>query len=149
MTLNATLVPYGHLTAVLGAPSFMSLLHKSELWSRGRSSIDDIVAFLYSGQMKLWISYEADPWVVRGYVITEEREYPRCKMLVCQYCAAEDHSMLAVRDQMFTLLEQYGRDAGCAGVEFFGRPGWGAYVKKLGYDVQTVVYEKYFNGDPL
>jgi small subunit ribosomal protein S5 len=31
-----------------------------------------------------------------------------------------------------------------AGIELMGRPGWGKHVKKYGYEVQSVMYQKFF-----
>jgi hypothetical protein len=128
-------------------PSIMPYLAKSELWTNGRAGIDDILGFLYTGRMSLWLVYDEN-LVGRAFVITEIKAYPRCKLLVIQYCAGEPHHMKFVEEKMHDTLESYAEAADCAGIEFFGRPGWGAHVKKRGYDVQTVVYQKFF-GDKL
>lgn len=123
-------------------------LQKSEMWTRGRAKIKDIIEFLYSGRMHLWLVYDLDEKgvVPYGYVITEVKDYPQCKMLVIQYCAGEKNHMAYVEDRMFQTLESFAKDAGCAGIELFGRPGWTAHVKKYGFNSQTIVFEKYFGG---
>ena len=142
MTHAVTLIPYGSLWQVL--PHLADSLHKSEFWSRGRASVDDIVRFLYVGQMYLWYVYDSTQVGLQGYLITEVKEYPRKKMLVIQYCAGDTGVLEDSAEVVFNTLERFAKDAGCAGVEFFGRPGWTPHAKKRGYDVQTVVYEKHF-----
>jgi hypothetical protein len=141
MAYAVSLVPFGYLHAVL--PQLSAQLQKSEFWTNGRASVDDIIRFLYNGHMQLWIAH-VDGQQFLGYVITEIKEYPRCKMLVMQYCAGDTGSLEDVGDLVFETLERYAKDAGCSGIEFFGRPGWTPHAKKHGCTVQTVVYEKYF-----
>lgn len=141
MPLAVSLIPFGYLHKVL--PPLSQQLQKSEFWTNGRAEVDDIIRFLYNGQMQLWIAHEGSDELL-GYIISEIKEYPRCKMLVMQYCAGDFGSLESVGDLMFETLERYAKDAGCAGIEFFGRPGWTPHAKKHGCTVQTVVYEKYF-----
>jgi hypothetical protein len=82
---------------------------------------------------------------IHGYVITEIKQYPQSKMFVIQYCAMEPNHMKYVDEVMHETADRFARDAGCAGVEFFGRPGWEPHVKKRGYTVKTVVFEKFFD----
>lgn len=145
MNLEISLVPHGILYRAL--PDLIPYLEKSAAWTRGRASIDDILEFLYSKKMQLWLTYDTETYKGYGYVITEVKTYPRCKMLVAQYCAGESNHMQYVEDKMYELLERFAKETGCAGIEFFGRPGWGAHSKKRGYTVQTVVYEKYFGDE--
>lgn len=105
--------------------------------------MDDIIAFLYSGQMNLWMVWE-DANNPDGYVITEVKEYPQCKMLAVQYCAGDVGMLEGAGDQLLLTFEQFAKDAGCKGIEFFGRPGWKQLAAKHNYSIQTVVYEKHF-----
>lgn len=145
MTPKVALIHRGQLCYVL--PRILHLLAKSERWTNGRAIIDDIISFLYSGQMILWVAYDEETQTIIGYTITEEKEYPRKKMLVVQYCASEKNKKILVEEQMAATLDRYARDAGCEGIEFWGRPGWGPTAEKFGYSVQTVVYEKHFYKD--
>ena len=143
MKLELSLVPPGGLTYWLFG--LLDYMQKSEAWTRGRAGIDDIMRFLYTGQMNLWVVYDVEEREPYGFVITETKQYPRCRMLVVQYCAGEPNHMKFVEDQMFDTLERFAKDAGCAGIEFFGRPGWTPHAKQHGFDVRTIVYEKHFN----
>lgn len=142
MNVGVTLIPHGGLHTYL--QPILGFLQKAELWSNGRSTVDDILSFMFTGQMQLWLVYDADTWKILAILLTEIKEYPRRKMLAVQHCAGEEHIMAECRDPCFAVLENFANDNECHGVEFFGRPGWGAYVKSLGYTGKTVVYEKFF-----
>ena len=94
--------------------------------------------------MLLWVVVDEDmkPW---GYVITEIREFPKCKVLTVQYCAGQEGYMTYIEKDMYETLENFARDADCAGIEFIGRRGWEKHVKKYGYTAGAVVYERFFN----
>lgn len=142
---SVSLVPFGYYHKVL--PSLIRHIEISEMWTRGRAGVDDIIAFLYSGQMNLWMVYE-DSRHPDGYVITEVKQYPRNKMLVMQYCAGDFSVLEKAGDEVFETFERFAKDMGCAGIEFFGRPGWKRHALKHGCSIQTVVYEKYFDEVP-
>ena len=138
--MNISLVSIGKVSGLI--PMLLPYLSKSEDWTRGRANVDDILRFVLNGQMQLWVAYEGG--VVYGHVITEIKQYPQCKMLVVQYCAGEENHMQFVEDEMFDLLDRFAKDAGCAGIEFVGRPGWRKQANKYGYSVQSVMYQKFF-----
>ena len=138
--MKMSLVPVGQISGVL--PALLPYLAKSEEWTRGRAVIDDILRFVLNGQMQLWVAHQEGQ--VYGHVITEVKDYPRCKMLIVQYCAGEEDHMQYAEDEMFDLLDRFAKDAGCAGVEFVGRPGWRKQANKYGYSIQSVMYQKFF-----
>lgn len=123
-------------------PQLLPYLKKSEEQTRGRTTVDDILKFVLNGQMQLWIGHEEGR--IYGHVITEVKDYPRRKMLVAQYCAWEPNHMQYMEDEMFDLLNRFAKDTGCSGIEFVGRPGWRDQAKKYGFEVQSVVYQKFF-----
>jgi hypothetical protein len=123
-------------------PALLPYLRKSEKWTRGRATVDDILRFVLNGQMQLWIVHEEN--TIYGHVVTEIKEYPRCKMLTVQYCAGEPNHMQYVDDEIFDLLDRFAKDAGCTGVEFVGRPGWRKQADKYGFEVRSVMYQKFF-----
>ena len=145
MKLGFTIVPHGQIGFMV--PGLMANLQTSEMWTRGRATVDDILAFLLSKQMVLWVAFEPDTKKIVGHIISEVKQYPQQKMLVLQYIAAEPHRMKDVEDVVHATLEAYAKDMGCAGIEAFGRPGWGRHLNKRGYAVRTCVYEKYFVGE--
>jgi len=123
-------------------PALLPYLAESEKWSKGRASVDDILRFVLNQQMQLWVVHEEN--TIYGHVVTEIKEYPRCKMLVVQYCAGESDHMQYVDDEIFDLLDRFAKDAGCSGIEFVGRPGWRKQAEKYGFEVRSVMYQKFF-----
>lgn len=142
--MNITLVPPGKVVGTIQA--LMPYLIESEHWTQGRATIDDILRFVLNGQMFLWAVHENGR--AFGHVVTEVKQYPRCKFLTVQYCAGEPHHMQYVEEEMFETLESFAKDAGCVGVEFVGRPGWKKTATKYGYDMHSVVYQKLFKEQP-
>jgi len=140
MKLDLSLVPQGMIHQV--AAQVIPYLQESERWTRGRSTVDDILHFVFSGRMQLWVVLDDDQ--IYGHLITEVKQYPKCKMFLVQYCAMQPHIMSLIEDKMQELAERYAKEAGCAGIEFVGRPGWSKSMKKYGYDVQSVMFQKFF-----
>jgi hypothetical protein len=138
--MNITLVPVSQLMSVV--PALLPYLQESAQWTRGRALVEDIVRFLLNGQMFLWAVHKDN--VAYGHVIAEVKQYPQCKMLTVQYCAGQPNHMFMVEDEMFLALEGAAKAAGCAGIEFVGRPGWRKTAQNHGFEVQSVVYQKFF-----
>ena len=138
--MKIDIVPISKLLSVL--PTLAPYLEESARWTRGRAIPEDIFRFLLNGQMLLLAVH--DKGTVYGHVICEVKVYPQCKMLTVQYCAGKPHHMQFIEDEMYALLDDLARQAGAAGVEFVGRPGWGKSAKAHGYDVQSVTYQKFF-----
>jgi hypothetical protein len=142
MTYNITYIPYGRLSATL--PTLMQYLYKSEPWTGGRASVDDIVRYLYIGQMQLWAIFDQETLHTHGYVITEIKQYPQYKMFVWQYGAGEPGLIENTRDLVVGTLEQAAKDSKCDGMEIMGRPGWKRAVREAGFVSEHVLYEKFF-----
>ena len=138
--MRMSLIPPGMVAETI--PQLLPHLKTSQEWTKGRSTVDDILRFVLNGQMQLWIGHEEGR--IYGHVITEIKEYPRRKMLVAQYCAWEPNHMQYMEDEMFDLLNRFAKDTGCSGIEFVGRPGWRDQAKKYGFEVQSVMYQKFF-----
>jgi hypothetical protein len=139
-------IPRGILTEVVA--QILPYLPKSEDWSVGRSQVDDIVAYLYSGQMHLIGVYDNDTQRMHGYAICEVKQYPQFKMLIMQYTAGEPGVMVHIEERMHKFVEDLAKAFGCKGIEFVGRPGWKKTMLKHGYSADTIVYEKFFEGEP-
>lgn len=138
--MKISVVQISQLMSVI--PALMPYLAESAKWSRGRAIPEDIVRFLLNGQMLLLAVH--DDVSVYGHVICEVKAYPQCKMLTVQYCAGEPHHMEFVEDEMYALLDNLAVQAGAAGIEFVGRPGWKKSAERRGYEVQSVTYQKFF-----
>jgi len=142
MKLNISLVPYGGLSKAVMA--IMPYLEESAERSRGRSSVDDILKFLFTGQMVLWVVFDEDTHQTHGHFITEIKQYPQSSMLVIQYAAMLNNHMDEIEDLMQEYAQTYAINAGCRGIEFVGRPGWKKHATKYGYQAQSVTYQKFF-----
>lgn len=142
MASTVSYVQFGQLNYVL--PHLAENLHKSEFWTKGRASVDDIIKFLYTQHMQLFLVHDPEVPVIYGYVITEIKQYPRTKMLVFQYSAGDYGVLDVAGDAVFEELEKFAKAEGCDGIEFFGRPGWRNHAKKHGCTSTTVVFEKMF-----
>lgn len=138
--MKISVVPMSQLLGVVSA--LRPYLEESAKRSRGRATPEDIVRFLINGQMLLLAVHNDDS--VYGHVICEVKAYPQCKMLTVQYCAGEPHHMEFVEDEMYALLDNLATQAGAAGIEFVGRPGWKKSAQSHGYEVQSVTYQKFF-----
>ena len=139
--MEINLVPPGQVAGVV--PALLPYLQESAGWTRGRVNTDDLLRFVLNGEMQLWAVHEGDTG--DGHVITEIKHYPRLKMLTVQYCAMKPWTMDVISDQMHSIAEQFAKSAGCAGVEFVGRPGWRKTANEYGYAVQSVMYQKFFD----
>ena len=142
MNLELSLVPIGHVSKAL--PNLLGYFAESEKRSGGRSSIDDLLRFILTEKMQLWVVFSPEEQNVYGHVITEVKQYPQYKMLVIQYCCIEPHHMQYVEDKMQSVAESFAKDMGCKGVEFVGRPGWDKKLDKYGYSAKSVIYERFF-----
>lgn len=138
--MNISLVPVGQVAGSI--PAILPFLQESVEWARGRVTADDLLRFVVTGTMHLWVVHEDN--VAHGHVITEIKQYPQCKMLTIQYCAMTPGTLELVEDEMQDVAARFAKDAGCAGIEFVGRPGWRDTAKKYGYSVQSVMYQKFF-----
>jgi hypothetical protein len=142
--MSFTLVPPGKVAGAI--PALLEYLQESERWTQGRASVDDILRFVLTGQMLLWAVHEDG--TAFGHVITEVKQYPRCKFLTVQYCAGEPHHMERVEAEVFGTLERFAKDAGCVGVEFVGRVGWKKAATRYGYETHSVTYQKLIKEQP-
>lgn len=141
MNAVISIIPNGLIYKFI--PALAHHLERSEYWSKGRSNVDDIVRFIYTGQMQLWVIFDEEEKSI-GYVVTEIKQYPQSKMLVWQYGAGDYGVLEATNDLVFETIERFAKDTGCNGLEVFGRPGWKREAKRYGFNSQTVMYEKFF-----
>ncbi len=138
--MEINLIPPGQVAGVV--PALLPYLQESAGWSRGRVTTDDLLRFVLNGEMQLWAVHEGGNGY--GHVITEIKQDARLKRLTVQCCAMKPWTMDLISDQMHSIAEQFAKSAGCAGVEFVGRPGWRKTTNEYGYAVQSVMYQKFF-----
>lgn len=146
MEYEINFVPKGHLHYVI--PAIIPYLQKSEYRSGGRSSIDDILEFVLTGQMYLFVVFEKGTNRICGHFIAEIQRYPQFSMLNARYAAGDTGILTSIQDQIVELMEGFAKSAGCKGVEFYGRKGWLRSMKKRGYKAKSIIFEKIFDGEP-
>jgi len=142
MKLDIALIPYGAVAGTISA--IMPYLVESAKRSKGRSSVDDILRFLFTGEMQLWVVFDDETKEAHGQFITQVKQYPQFKMLVIQYAAMLPNKMAQIEPLMQEYAKTYAVDAGCKGIEFVGRPGWKKHAEKYGYTAQSVTYQRFF-----
>mgnify|MGYP003349989403 CR=1 FL=1 len=142
MKLEIAFIQYGSIAGTI--PAILPYLAESSKRSRGRVSVDDILRFLFSGEMQLWVVFDSDTQEAHGHFITEVKQYPQCKMLVIQYAAMTPNHMVEIEDLMQQYAKDYAVRAGCNGIEFIGRPGWKKHAEHYGYTAQSVMYQRFF-----
>lgn len=145
MSYEISYVPKGQLSFVL--PAIIPMMHKSEFRSKGRSTVDDILSFLFDGSMFLFIVFDTETNRIHGYTMGKIRHYPQYSMLSMKYAAGEVGVMEQVETQMHAFVESFAKSAKCKGIEFVGRPGWKRTMLANGYTADTIVYEKFFDGE--
>jgi hypothetical protein len=138
--MKISYVPVGQISGLI--PALLPYLTKSEQWSDGRVSVDDLLRLMLNDLLQLWVVHEET--TIHGFFGVEVKQYPQAKMLTVQYCAMETGTLDAVDSQMMDIAEDVAKKSGCAGVEFIGRPGWKKIVQDHGYNVQSVMYQKFF-----
>ena len=106
--------------------------------SGGRFLIEDVYHLLRNGKCQLWVIFEEG--VIVACCTTSFTEYPQKRMLTGQFLGGKHLSYWATK--LDHVLESWGRDNGCAGIELTGRRGWVRVLKKLGWDLSFYITEK-------
>ena len=138
--MEMSLVPYGHIGRTI--PAVLTHLQVCEGLSQGRSSLDDIIRFLITGRMHLWVVL--DEAKIHGIVVTEITPYPQRTLLTVQYCSMDTGTLEVIDDVMHDTLERFAKDSQCSGIEYIGRAGWRNNARKHGYSETIVMYQKFF-----
>ena len=80
--MDLSLVPPGMVCSIL--PQILPYLKVSEEWTMGRATADDILSFILSRQMQLWVVM--DDQNIYGHLITEVKQYHQCKICYSVLC---------------------------------------------------------------
>ena len=106
--------------------------------SGGRFLIEDVYHLLAIGENQLWVIFEEGKIV--ACCTTAFTEYPQKRMLTGQFLGGNNLKDWAPKLEQ--VLERWGRDHGCAGIELTGRKGWVRVLGKLGWDLTFYITEK-------
>jgi len=103
----------------------------------GEYTSDDIKWACQQQEMQLWVKWNDG---VQGAFVTQILNYPQFPILLVLLLGSKD--FIDWRDEADELLKAFGKDNNCKYVEFFGRKGWGNYLKDIGYKEQTRMFSK-------
>lgn len=134
-----TLVPPEHLERVwmLAADRLEAAVERS----RGRWSMDALLAALQQEMYHLWVVFD-DEGSFDGVAVTQIVSYPNRRMLAIQFLGGDNFA-----DWVWLILDTFDRfalDTGCEGIEATGRAGFWKWLEKDGYERAYTVFEKRF-----
>ena len=141
--LQLSLVLLGDLPKTV--PLVSTYLEEAASRTRGRCTATDLLRMIFNGQYTLWAVFDARAQRVHGCFVTEVKAYPQMNMLAVQHCVIDENLMEQVEEKMQETAANFARDAGCAGIEFTGRPGWRRHAEKYGYVSNSVSYTKFIS----
>lgn len=106
--------------------------------SGGRFLIQDVYHLIRTGDNHLWVMFEDG--IIVACCTTTFTQYPRKRMLTGQFLGGKKLSQWAYN--LDIVLEKWGRDNGCDGIELTGRRGWVRVLDKLGWSLTYYITEK-------
>jgi hypothetical protein len=137
MTYTVSIIPLQVIDVV--EEDARRLLGPSIDRSDGRHSVDTVMVATKAGYYSLWLAFDEENTPVAA-LITSIEEYPLRTFLNLLFCSGED--LEEWHGDMLKVLEQYGLDHGCDGMELVGRPGWKAFLKDHGWNATYLVCER-------
>lgn len=96
--------------------------------SSGRYALSDIREEVERCEQALWLVMVPE---IIAVATTRVIDYPRKRMLSCQFCAGEKVELWL--KPLHEKLEAFRKDCGCVGQEMTGRHGWRPFLKKLNW----------------
>jgi|TARA_R110002020_G_scaffold15019_1_gene53029 hypothetical protein len=115
-----------------------SMLEKSIEMSGGRWSLPDVHDAIMEERFHLWVAMEKNEVIAAA--TTSFTDYPRCRMLTGQFLGGT--RLKGWMEKLDTMLEKWGRDHGCMGIELTGRNGWARALKAVNWSPKYTVMEK-------
>jgi uncharacterized membrane protein len=134
--MNVSLVPVPCVPEVWDAVAPMLL--KSTEMSGGRWSLEDVHSAILNEKFHLWVAMEDN--VVVAAATTSFTDYPQCRMLTGQFLGGS--RLKGWMEKLDAILEKWGRQHGCKGIELTGRNGWARALKAVHWAPKYTVMEK-------
>jgi len=103
----------------------------------GEFTTEDIKSGCKATEMQLWVIIDD---TIKGAFVTRLMNYPQYKVLLILVLAGGDGDKY--KKEVDALLMAFAKDKGCKRLEFFGRKGWGKYLKDLNYKENAVMFTK-------
>jgi len=105
--------------------------------SGGRYKVDDVLQFIMTDKMQLWIMMEDS--VVYGVALAEIITFPHLRE--CRVLAATGHDVHKWA-HFIGRAEEWAKERGCTKLVAITRPGWEKIMKPFGYEKNHVQMEK-------
>jgi hypothetical protein len=99
---------------------------------------EDIKLMCQDRRMQLWIKWNDKGPI--GAFVTQILNYPQLNVLLVLLLGGKE--FLEWREEVDELLHRFGKEHDCKYVEFFGRKGWGNYLKDINYKEQVRMFSK-------
>ena len=125
--MQVTLVPPEHVLSAW--PDAKPHLEKAAEYTYGRYDVEDILSVLTDYDHSLWLAY--DETGIKGATVTAFKFYPKKKYLDLVFCGGVDG--FDWKAEMLRILQHWGYDNQCDGIEASGRVGWSKIFKGDGY----------------
>jgi len=99
---------------------------------------EDIKLMCQDRRMQLWIKWDDKGPI--GAFVTQILNYPQLKVLLVLLLGGK--TFIEWRDEVDEILIGFGKENDCKYIEFFGRKGWGNYLKDINYKEQVRMFAK-------
>lgn len=99
---------------------------------------EDIKLMCQDRRMQLWIKWDGKGPI--GAFVTQILNYPQLNVLLVLLLGGK--TFIEWRDEVDEILIGFGKEHNCKYVEFFGRKGWGNYLKDINYKEQVRMFAK-------
>jgi len=118
-------------------PKCVPLFEKARSWWDMYYELEDILHYVRTGDMQLWVGVDKSEIFAVG--LTSIVEYPKCRKLQCIFLAGRDAKTIlpCVKE-----IEQWAAMYGCSRSEIIGRDAWLRLGVPMGYTKQSVVMVK-------
>jgi hypothetical protein len=88
----------------------------------GRYRAQDVLEYLLSGRLRLWVSYDQDSQSFEMAGVTEIIQFPTCR--TCHVWFVGGRNMKAWIKEIVSTVKEYARSENCSHMTTAGRRGW-------------------------
>lgn len=134
--MKVSIVPYDRVAECWDEVA--PLLKPAVEQSLGRFTLEDVYHLVVTQESHLWVVLDEDEIIAT--CTTTFTQYPRKRMLTGQFLGGTRlREWVKDLDEM---LQRWGRDHGCAGIELTGRRGWVRALRDIGWNATFFITEK-------
>jgi hypothetical protein len=135
--MNVSFVPPDQINYIWGTVG--ALLAPAVVLTNGRYLVEDVRVGILNGTMQLWITFDNNNDIIMC-VVTKVSEYPSRKILCIMFAGGKNPQSCV--GEVIGILERWGRDNKCSGIEYGGRKGWIRLLEPYGFKRNLDTYEK-------